>query len=204
MTMFICEALWVCLVYEKCYINQVALPCLLVLNTCCLPGVNVTPWKRVALLTYDFLLLELCQAFPTGEQMQLHLQIIVALYSIWARRTLIALNNIISTHCLLQTLIALSNIIRSTFWSYRASINCYFFFFFSVQLRRRSTPLVSEAFVSFFVEMVVHSSTHVKHGNSRPGIFKRKAFCKSIENKSQQQFDSDFIATKMFDVFIWR
>ena len=26
--MFICEALWVCLVYEKCYINKVALPCL--------------------------------------------------------------------------------------------------------------------------------------------------------------------------------
>ena len=27
MTMFICEALWVCLVYEKCYINKIALPC---------------------------------------------------------------------------------------------------------------------------------------------------------------------------------
>ena len=26
--MFICEALWVCLVYEKRYINKVALPCL--------------------------------------------------------------------------------------------------------------------------------------------------------------------------------
>ena len=24
--MFLCEALWVCLVYEKCYINKVALP----------------------------------------------------------------------------------------------------------------------------------------------------------------------------------
>ena len=27
MTMFLCEALWVCLSYEKCYINKVALPC---------------------------------------------------------------------------------------------------------------------------------------------------------------------------------
>jgi hypothetical protein len=26
MTMFICEALWVCLVYEKCYLDKVALP----------------------------------------------------------------------------------------------------------------------------------------------------------------------------------
>ena len=26
--MFICETLWVCLVYEKCYMNKVALPCL--------------------------------------------------------------------------------------------------------------------------------------------------------------------------------
>ena len=25
-TMFLCEALWVCLLYEKCYINKVALP----------------------------------------------------------------------------------------------------------------------------------------------------------------------------------
>ena len=28
MTMFLCEASWVCIVYEKCYINKVALPCL--------------------------------------------------------------------------------------------------------------------------------------------------------------------------------
>ena len=132
MTMFICEALWVCLVYEKCYINQVALPCLLVLNTCCLPGVNVTPWKRGALLTYDFLLLELCQAFPTGEHMQLHLQIIVALYSIWVRRTLIALNNIFSTHCLLQTLIALSSIIRSTFWIHFKLSSLYYLLLFNL------------------------------------------------------------------------
>ena len=26
MTIFLCEALWVCLVYEKCYLNKVALP----------------------------------------------------------------------------------------------------------------------------------------------------------------------------------
>ena len=32
MTMCICEALWVCLVYEKCYKNKVALPCLIKLN----------------------------------------------------------------------------------------------------------------------------------------------------------------------------
>ncbi|CAL8379122.1 unnamed protein product [Boreogadus saida] len=71
-----------------------------------------------------------------------------------------------------------------------------------------STPeeintLVSEAFVSFFVKTVGHYSAHVKRSKSQqPGIFQRKTFCKSIENKSHQQFVTNFIKTQMFDVFI--
>ena len=33
MTMFICEVLRICLVYEKCYVNKVALPCLMFLTS---------------------------------------------------------------------------------------------------------------------------------------------------------------------------
>uniref|UniRef100_A0A8C4ZBQ7 DENN/MADD domain containing 2Db n=1 Tax=Gadus morhua TaxID=8049 RepID=A0A8C4ZBQ7_GADMO len=63
--------------------------------------------------------------------------------------------------------------------------------------------LVSEAFVSFFIKTVGHYSAHVKRSKSQqPGIFQRKTFCKSIENKSHQQFVTNFIETQMFDVFI--
>ncbi|KAJ3601953.1 hypothetical protein NHX12_029714 [Muraenolepis orangiensis] len=71
-----------------------------------------------------------------------------------------------------------------------------------------STPeelntLVSEAFVSFFIQTVGHFSAHVKRKQShQPGVFQRKTFCKSIEHKSYQQFVTNFISTQMFDVFI--
>ena len=34
MPMFLCEALWVCLLYEKCYINKVALPIVACKSSC--------------------------------------------------------------------------------------------------------------------------------------------------------------------------
>uniref|UniRef100_A0A8C5CLF2 DENN/MADD domain containing 2Db n=1 Tax=Gadus morhua TaxID=8049 RepID=A0A8C5CLF2_GADMO len=85
---------------------------------------------------------------------------------------------------------------------YPTSIICNFGNF-SPSAPEEINTLVSEAFVSFFIKTVGHYSAHVKRSKSQqPGIFQRKTFCKSIENKSHQQFVTNFIETQMFDVFI--
>ncbi|XP_051549897.1 DENN domain-containing protein 2D-like isoform X2 [Myxocyprinus asiaticus] len=61
--------------------------------------------------------------------------------------------------------------------------------------------LVSEEFLSFFIQTVGHFSQHVKRcGNTRQ--FQKKSFLKSVQHKSHLDFIKLFIRTQMFDLFI--
>ncbi|XP_063072030.1 DENN/MADD domain containing 2Db [Engraulis encrasicolus] len=64
--------------------------------------------------------------------------------------------------------------------------------------------VISEAFLSFFVNTVGHFASHVKHKGSggQPGVFNKKAFCKAPEHKANRHFVKQFVETQMFDIFI--
>ncbi|KAL2090519.1 hypothetical protein ACEWY4_012782 [Coilia grayii] len=64
--------------------------------------------------------------------------------------------------------------------------------------------VISEAFLSFFVNTVGHFASHVKRGGSggQPGVFNKKGFCKATEPKASRHFVKLFVETQMFDIFI--
>ena len=70
MTMFICEALSVCLVYEKCCINKVALPCLVRRYVCL--SINL------AMFVCHFVYLSICSSVYLSSLISLSISVSVS------------------------------------------------------------------------------------------------------------------------------
>ncbi|XP_072522045.1 DENN/MADD domain containing 2Db [Salminus brasiliensis] len=64
--------------------------------------------------------------------------------------------------------------------------------------------VVSEAFVTFFVQTVGHFADHIKKSRDReqPGTFQKKSFLKAVEPKSSRTFVKQFVQTQMFDLLV--